>query len=134
MASDFSVVFGNNRHFGDQTGLFDNEDDAAQFVGRHESFAFDAPGVDSNQPGIVQCRSFQVSFRRNAVRVNGVELPFALTASIEREWKAQIAVIPAGTLKASGNTLEIESRTRMGETDGNLDDFLIGSAVVTYRT
>lgn len=134
MASDFSVVFTANRHFGDQSGLFDKEDADARFVGHDASFSFDTPGVDPGQPAMLQCRSYQVSFKQNVVSINGTELPFALTLSVQKEWKTQSAIIPEGVLKESGNTLTIKSHARSGDADGNLDDFLVGAAVVTYRT
>ena len=42
-------------------------------------------------------------------------------------------LLPAGLIKLGANTISLESRTRTGETDGNLDDFIVTDLILWYQ-
>jgi hypothetical protein len=65
--------------------------------------------------------------------VNGQEVERAIARSVEREWKTQVIVLPAGLIKLGTNSISIESRTRTGEKEGNLDDFIITDLILWYQ-
>jgi hypothetical protein len=73
-----------------------------------------------------------VNFRGNVLSINGQTLDHAIARSVEREWKTQMVVLPSGLVKQGKNALTIESRTRTGESEGNLDDFLVTDLVLWY--
>ncbi|MEO0972166.1 MAG: hypothetical protein AAFX85_03660 [Pseudomonadota bacterium] len=132
MSSSFTVITTASHHFGDHEGMFEKEDPTATFVGASHSTQFDVAGIDEGQQSLLMFRSFNVNFRTNVLSINGQVVERAISRSVEREWKTQLVVLPAGVVKAGANTVTIESRTRTGETEGNLDDFIVTDLVLQY--
>lgn len=134
MSADFTVIIDNRQHLGDTEGRFNREAPECHFAGHTGSYAFDTPGVDSASPAILTFQSFGIDLRSNRLSINGTEIPFALSPSVEREWNAHSVVLPAGLLKSQGNAVVLEARTRSGESEGNVDDFLVHNMSVMYKT
>ncbi len=133
MSSSFTVITTASHHFGDHEGMFEKEDPTATFVGHAHSAEFEVSGIDAGQQSLLIFRSFNVNFRTNVLAINGQVVERAIARSVEREWKTQLVILPAGLVKDGSNTISIESRTRTGESEGNLDDFLVTDLVLQYQ-
>lgn len=133
MSSSFTVITTASHHFGDHEGMFEKEDPTATFVGHSHTTEFEVAGVDTRHSTLLMFKSFNVNFRTNVLSVNGQVVERAIARSVEREWKTQLVVLPAGLIKLGTNAVTIESRTRTGEASGNLDDFLITDLVLWFH-
>jgi hypothetical protein len=49
-------------------------------------------------------------------------------------WNGNVALVTANTLKESGNILRIGSRTKSGDLDGDIDEFIVDNVVLFYKT
>lgn len=134
MSSDFTVVFSGRHHMGDTEGRFNREAPDCKFMGQHGVFSFDTPGVNADAEAVLTFQSFGIDLRTNTLSINGTDIPFALSPSVEREWKAHSVVVPAGVLKDSGNEIRLDALTRSGSPDGNVDDFLVDNMSIHYKT
>jgi hypothetical protein len=133
MSTSFTVITTASQHYGDHEGMFEKEAPGSTFVGAGNTQSFGVSGIDTGQQAILMFRSFNVNFRTNVLSLNGQTLERAIARSVEREWKTQMVILPPGLVKDGENELRIESRTRTGDSDGNLDDFLITDLVLWYQ-
>lgn len=121
--SNFRVIFSVSRHLGDDPGEGDDTDES-----------FDAPDVDASKTAILLLRTQGVDFSKNVITINGVAVSNALVPhSVSNEYFSEIGIVPANTLKATGNTLYIGARNEDGNLGGNLDDFDVDNVVLIYK-
>lgn len=155
MAMDFTVIQSVRQRFGDS----DREDDSPQeleapFVGLSKDFRFSCPQVDSGQMGVLQFESLGVTAgivqifvpepqrQRNILRINGVDVPGAITPNattqvssrdVQHYWKTHSLIVPANVLREE-NVLHIES-VNILRTDGRqFDNFIIDNVLVFFKT
>lgn len=131
MASDFTVVFADNQHFGnDPSSLY------GTFRGDDYTYRFDCPGIDISQGAIwfAECQGVEYY---NKFTLNGREIWSLDYPSKGRH--VDNSTIPSQILQETGNTLLIEASNIQGKTRteggaGNLDDFVIDNFVIFYKT
>lgn len=130
MATNFSVIISSGQHFGDE------DTHVGEFVGPTKDFPFDCPSVDPGETAFMMFQSRDVSHERNVFQVNGVDVVAGLPAVPgSGQWVGNIVLIETGhQLKEAGNELHVESRNEGGGGGDNLDDFLIDSVVIVYKT
>jgi hypothetical protein len=136
MATDFTVIFPQRQHVGNNPGIFGEVEPGVPFAGSAATISFDCPGVDPAEAALLMFQSRHVDHRQNVLRINGVDLSSGLPASAVRDaWNANVVVVePRHQLKATGNVLQVESRTSSGGGVGDIDDFLLDNVVLVYKT
>jgi hypothetical protein len=145
---DFTVVIRVRARLG-SSGEQLGEEPSAPYVGPAESWAFDCPSVDSSKEAVLLFQSLGVSHRQNKISVNGVDLYGGIPTSNEllpipgsptdrilelNVWSSHVLLVSGSVLRSSGNTLRIEARDADGETDGELDNFIVDNAVMFFKT
>ena len=135
MATNFTVILFQRQHFGNDPGTFDDVEPDVPFAGSAKSFLFDCPEVDPGETALLMFQSRDVDHRRNILRVNGIDVFGGLPVTPARDaWNGNILLIePHHQLKATGNVLQVESRTSSGETAGDVDDFIIDNVAIVYK-
>ena len=144
MAGDFIVIFSDRRHFGSHPACFDDEtifqvervDAGVIFVVAKETISFHTPGIDLHQPAVLIYESFDVTSPRNIIKINGVEIPGGIPVSSRRgEWKNNLSVLePGSLLEDKVNELFVEAYGESDDSDSILDNFILTSAIVLYKT
>ena len=136
MATDFTVILSQRRHVGDNPEIFEKVDPGVPFAGSAATVSFDCPGVDPTETALLMFQSRHVDHRQNILRVNGVDVPGGLPTSAVRDaWNSNVVLVePRHQLKSAGNVLHLESRTAGGESSGDIDDFVLDSVVLVYKT
>ena len=130
VSSNFVFVVSTPQHFGDQSGLFPG----TVFRGEDHSFIFDAPGINTNRRAVLMLEARAVQ-HANVFQINGVNISGALQPRPEAndaQTFTEIADIPPGVLKATGNVLRVIARNINGQAGGALDDFVIDNVVLHY--
>ncbi len=134
MSTQFAVIFVTPQHFGNSEGRFAKEAAEVEFTGSAKTYSFDSPRADAGS-AVLMFEACGVDSRYNVMTINGKDISGGPRRATEVEWQGHISVIPEGTLKPDGpNSLYVESRSLSGESEGNLDDFLLANMVVMYGT
>ncbi len=96
---------------------------------------FDCPDVDPNETAVLLYNSYDVTSPRDRFEINGKQLYGGLyEAPGGHIWAShELLVEPEFNLKATGNVLHVESRTRGGHTAGDIDDFVLDNIVIMYK-
>ncbi len=136
MAGDYTVIFRQRRHFGNQPGVFNDIEPGVPFVGAALNFSFDCPNIDSTETAVLMFQSRDVDHSRNVLTINEIDVFGGLPASPNRNtWNGNILLVERHHgLKEFGNTLHVESRTASGASEGDIDDFIIDNLVIEYKT
>jgi len=132
MGVNYTVILFSRQHFGDEQGsLFPG----VQFVGKTKDYTFDCPDVDPNETAVLLYNSYDVTSPRDRFEINGKQLYGGLyEAPGGHTWAShELLVEPEFNLKATGNVLHVESRTRGGHTAGDIDDFVLDNIVIMYK-
>lgn len=130
--ASFQYIVTMRKHFGDNPEWHSG----IVFEGGEADYTFSASDVNPNARAVLMLRTYGVGNNHNVLKINGKQLAHGLVAhSVEEEWVTQIVEVDPGLLKASGNILRIEARdANGGQANGQLDDFVIDSVVLMYKT
>jgi hypothetical protein len=144
MAGDFTVVIDQPQHFGSNRNYFGagsifedlHIDSDLAFVGAAAAYSFVTPDADSNESGILLFEAFDVTVPYNVIEINGSRFHGIIPACPRRgEWQNNMMIIPPDTLSEFGpNTLRIETRSDLNDTEGNCDNLILTNVVVMYKT
>jgi hypothetical protein len=136
MTTNFTVILFQRQHFGNDPGSLDDIEPDLPFAGAAKSFSFDCPEVNPGETALLLFQSRDVDHRGNILQINSVDVFGGVPVSPARDaWNANILLIePRHQLKATGNVLNVESRTSSGESTGDVDDFIIDNVVIAYKT
>lgn len=127
--ANFVYVINTRQHFGDQPDSL-----PGTYRGEDHEWNFNLPDIDPNKVAVLMLQTREVSHACNVFQINGVQIPEALRAHTNgEEYVTEIGEIPAGTLKANGNTLRIVARNDACGAGGNLDDFIVVNVIILYR-
>ncbi len=126
VSSNFVFIVSSAQHFGDEPGAF-----GGTFRGDDFDFIFDAPGINPNRRALLILEARGVG-APNVFQINGVNIGGALQQRDTNETFTEMADVPAGTLRATGNVLRVIARNTNGQAGGNLDDFVIDNVVLHY--
>lgn len=138
MATSFTVILDQRRHFGDQRDLFGS----APFAGSEAEFSFQCPNIDLREDSVLMFQSRHVSHEENVLQVNGLQVFGGLPVSPaggsaeESGWNGNILIVNQArhSLQETGNRLFIRSLDSNGGTSGNRDDFVVDNIVIFYKT
>ena len=138
MATSFTVILDQQRHFGNQPDLFGN----APFAGPEAEFIFQCPNIDLREDSILMFQARHVSHEENVFLVNGRQvfggLPVSPTRGSAEEsgWNSNVLIINQArhSLQETGNRLFIRSLDSGGGTSGNRDDFVVDNIVILYKS
>jgi hypothetical protein len=135
MATNFTAIVSQRQHFGDEQGTFNNVEPNLNVITKKD-FTFDCPNVNPSETAFLMFQSRDVDHQRNIFTVNKVDVSGGLPASPSRDtWNGNIMLIGSHhVLKATNNTLHVESRNEKGESGGDIDDFIIDNVVIMYKT
>ena len=136
MAATYTVVLFSRQHVGNAPGLFEEDEPGVAFVGPAAEWVFDCPGVDASEAAVLMFQSRDVDHRANVLRVNGVDVFGGVPVSPARDaWNGNVLLVERHhQLQAAGNVLRVEARTADGGTAGDVDDFILDSIVIMYKT
>jgi hypothetical protein len=136
MATDFTVILSRRQHVGNNPEIFASVEPGVPFAGSVAGVPFDCPGIDPTETALLMFQSRHVDHRQNILRINGVDVPGGLPISPVRDaWNPNVVLVePRHQLKSAGNVLHLESRTSSGERSGDIDDFILDSVVLVYKT
>jgi hypothetical protein len=125
-----TVVIQVRQHFGNEQQSL-----PGAWVGRANEYQFDVPRIDVRKPAYLMFQARAVSAEQNLLTINDHPIPGGVPrTSREDGWAAQVMLISPGFLTPARNILRIESRDAGGDTDGDIDDFIIDNAIVLYST
>lgn len=144
MATDFTIILSQRRHFGDDQNLFGD----APFIGPNDSvfdgeFSFNCQNIDLRKDAILMFQSRHVTHEKNIFRINGLEVFGGLPVSPAREsaaasgWNSNVLIVNPTRHSLEGmssNRLLIESRDSKGLKTGNRDDFVVDNIVLFFKT
>ena len=134
MSTDFTIVLDSPQHFGNTEGRFKKDVPDAEFVGQLKTYTFGTPRADGGK-GLLMFEALGVNSRHNVLMVNGKDVSGGLRRVVEHEWQGHVTVVPEGAFRPDGdNELLVESRTLQGESEGNLDDFVVTNVVAMFKT
>ncbi|HEU0177314.1 MAG TPA: hypothetical protein VFV58_23875 [Blastocatellia bacterium] len=135
MATNFTVIQFQRQHFGNEPGVFNDIEPDVPFAGSTKDFAFDCPGINPSETAFLMFQSRDVDHQRNIFQINGVDVFGGLPASPARDaWNGNILLVePRHQLRATGNTLHVESRNFRGGRGLDIDDFIIDNVVIMYK-
>ncbi len=135
MATNFTVILFQRQHFGNEPGTFNDVEPDVPFAGSTKDFAFDCPGINPSETAFLMFQSRDVDHQKNIFQINGVDVFGGLPASPARDaWNGNILLIePRHQLRATGNTLHVESRNFRGGRGLDIDDFIIDNVVIMYK-
>jgi hypothetical protein len=144
MGTDYVVILGQRRHFGDEQDLFGNapfvDPDDGVFEGE---FTFLCPNIDRGQTAVLMFQARDVDHERNIFRINERTVFGGLPKSPAREdaedsgWNSHVLLVDPvrhSLEETTNNRLRIESRDSDGGTTGNRDDFVVDNIVLFYKT
>ena len=135
MSADFTIVISVRQGFGNEPGYLNSIEPNVPFVGPTKDFTFSCPNVNPGEPAMLMFQSRDVDSSRNIITVNGSNVSGGIPVSPNKDtWNGNVMLIGAGTLRASGNELHIESRNTNGGGGSDIDDFILDNAVVMYKT
>src|SRR5262245_42868717 len=136
MGATFTVIQFQRQHFGHEPGSFDDIEPNVPFVGAAKEFVFDCRHVDQNEAACLLFQSRDVTYPRNILQVNGIQVFGGLPVSPSRDaWNGNVLVVERHhQLRETGNVLRIEARNDNGGTGGDIDDFIIDNVVIQYKT
>jgi len=135
MVTNFTVILFQRQHFGNEPGIFNDIEPDVPFAGSTKDFAFDCPGINPSETAFLMFQSRDVDHQRNIFQINGADVFGGLPASPARDaWNGNILLLePHHQLRATGNTLHVESRNFRGGRGGDIDDFIIDNVVIMYK-
>lgn len=130
VSSNFVFIVSTPQHIGDQQGLFPG----TTFRGVDHDFTFNVSGINPNRRAVLMLEARAVQ-HPNVFQINGVNISGALQPRPETndaQTFTEIADVPPGVLKPTGNVLRVIARNINGQAGGALDDFVIDNVVLHY--
>jgi hypothetical protein len=134
MPSDYTVIFKNGKHFGNERSFLSNVEPNAEFVGPNGDFSFPCPGVNPRERSVLMFQSRDVDHQKNVFKVNGVSITGRIPESPNKDtWNGNVMIIEPNVLRATNNFLRVESRNTNGDGGGDIDDFILDNMVIVYK-
>ena len=140
MALNFTVIFSQRQHFGDERYIFSGQ---IPFVGKTKDYSFDCPGVNASETAVLMFQSYDVTTGANDFQINGVEVYGGLPVGPRGEqhgshrssaWVGNVLLVEARhQLRATGNVLHVEAHPAAGGST-DIDDFVLDNMVIMYKT
>lgn len=136
MATRYVTIIKDKHQFGDEPGYFASAGEIdVQFMGEKNTYGFNLPDVDVNQPATIWYDAFDVDWNKNTMLINGRWIDAAFSPEAEdNTWRKHMVFIPAGWLRQGFNRIEIQARNKDGQLAPDRDDFIITRLVLAYQT
>ena len=142
MATEFTVIFFQRQHFGDEPNFFNFlGPHVPPFVGLTKDFQFNCPDINPRETAVLMFQSLGVVAQTNVLQINGVDvfggLPVA-DAELHAHREGGVTVLKANTWSA--NIMLLETRHELKAVDNILhvesggNDFIIDNVVILYKT
>lgn len=134
MPSDYTVIFKDGKHFGNEQSYLRDVEPNAEFVGPNGDFTFACPRVNPSERSVLMFQSRDVDHQKNVFKINGVSITGRIPDSPSKDtWNGNVMIIEPSVLRATNNVLRVESRNTSGDGGGDIDDFILDNAVIVYK-